>query len=41
VLDLRRAQDGLYSYLTLAGIKERIENPELLLLTTAELAARR
>jgi hypothetical protein len=36
-----RIEDGLYSYISLAGIKERIENPELLLLTTAELAARR
>jgi hypothetical protein len=36
-----RIEDGIYSYLTLAGIKERIESPELLLLSTAELAAKR
>jgi hypothetical protein len=35
-----RIEDGLYSYISLAGIQERIENPELLLATTAELAAR-
>jgi hypothetical protein len=35
-----RIEDGLYSYITIAGIQERIENPELLLLTSAELARR-
>jgi hypothetical protein len=34
-----RIEDGLYSYITIAGIQERIENPELLLVTTGELAA--
>ena len=34
-----RIEDGLYSYITIAGIQERIENPELLLATTGELAA--
>lgn len=36
-----RIEDGIYSYVSLSGIKERIENPELLLRSTAELAARR
>jgi hypothetical protein len=35
-----RINDGLYSYYTLDGIRERIENPELLELTTDELARR-
>jgi pyruvate/2-oxoglutarate dehydrogenase complex dihydrolipoamide acyltransferase (E2) component len=35
-----RIEDGLYSYHGLEGIRERIENPELLEATTAELAAR-
>jgi hypothetical protein len=35
-----RIEDGLYSYHTLEGIRERIESPELLELTTQELAAR-
>jgi len=35
-----RIEDGLYSYITIAGIQERIENPEQLLLTSAELARR-
>jgi hypothetical protein len=35
-----RINDGLYSYYTLDGIRERIENPELLELTTDELAKR-
>jgi hypothetical protein len=35
-----RINDGLYSYYTLDGIRERLENPELLELTTAELANR-
>ena len=35
-----RIEDGLYSYHGLEGIRERIEQPELLELTTAELAAR-
>jgi len=35
-----RIEDGLYSYFTLDGIKERIESPELLELTVPELAAR-
>jgi hypothetical protein len=35
-----RIEDGLYSYVTIAGIQERIENPELLLLTTDQLRAR-
>jgi hypothetical protein len=35
-----RIEDGLYSYIGIAGIQERIENPELLLAPTAELAAR-
>ena len=35
-----RIADGLYSYYTLDGIRERIENPELLELTTDELAKR-
>lgn len=33
-----RIEDGLYSYYTLEGIRERIENPELLELTTREIA---
>jgi hypothetical protein len=35
-----RIEDGLYSYHGLEGIRERLENPELLEATTAELAAR-
>ena len=34
-----RIEDGLYSYIGIAGIQERIEKPELLLATTGELAA--
>ncbi len=34
-----RIEDGLYSYITIAGIQERIENPEQLLATAGELAA--
>ncbi|MGI9591198.1 MAG: hypothetical protein ACR2P8_07510, partial [Myxococcota bacterium] len=33
-----RIEDGLYSYYTLEGIRERIESPELLDLTVPELA---
>jgi hypothetical protein len=36
-----RVEDGIYSAVTLAGIKERLEKPELLLLRTGELASRR
>jgi hypothetical protein len=35
-----RINDGLYSYYTLDGIRERMENPQLLELTTDELAKR-
>jgi len=35
-----RIEDGLYSYITIAGIKERLERPELLELTTLELERR-
>ncbi len=35
-----RIEDGLYSYYGLDGIRRRIEQPELLELTTGELAAR-
>jgi hypothetical protein len=35
-----RIEDGLYSYITIAGIKDRIEHPELLELTTLELERR-
>jgi hypothetical protein len=35
-----RIADGLYSYYTLDGIRERLENPELLELTTDQLAKR-
>ena len=35
-----RIEDGLYSYHTLEGIRERIEHPELLELSTDELARR-
>jgi len=35
-----RIEDGLYSYLGIASIQERIENPELLLLSTQELQDR-
>jgi hypothetical protein len=31
-----RIEDGLYSYFTLAGIRERLENPEMLLKTQGE-----
>jgi pyruvate/2-oxoglutarate dehydrogenase complex dihydrolipoamide acyltransferase (E2) component len=31
-----RIEDGLYSYFTLEGIKERLENPELLITTQGE-----
>jgi len=34
-----RIEDGLYSYITIAGIQERLENPELLLLSSDELRA--
>ena len=34
-----RIEDGLYSYHTLMGIRDRIEKPELLELTTEELIA--
>lgn len=33
-----RIEDGLYSYYTLMGIRERIENPDLLLVTEGEPA---
>ncbi len=33
-----RIEDGIHSYVSLSGIKDRIENPELLLQTTEELA---
>jgi hypothetical protein len=36
-----RIEDGIYSAVTLAGIKERIENPELLLRRTGELGTPR
>ena len=36
-----RVEDGIYSAVTLAGIKDRLEKPELLLLRTGELASRR
>jgi pyruvate/2-oxoglutarate dehydrogenase complex dihydrolipoamide acyltransferase (E2) component len=36
-----RVEDGIYSAVTLAGIKDRLEKPELLLLRTGELANRR
>lgn len=35
-----RIEDGLYSSITIAGIKKRIENPELLELSTRELERR-
>jgi pyruvate/2-oxoglutarate dehydrogenase complex dihydrolipoamide acyltransferase (E2) component len=35
-----RIEDGLYSYITIAGIKDRIEHPELLELTALELERR-
>src|SRR5262245_11011031 len=35
-----RVEDGLYSYITIAGIKERIEHPELLELKAPELECR-
>jgi hypothetical protein len=35
-----RIEDGLYSYITIAGIKDRIEHPELLELSTLELERR-
>ncbi len=35
-----RIEDGLYSYHTLEGIRERLEHPELLELSTDELARR-
>jgi hypothetical protein len=35
-----RIEDGLYSYITIAGIKERIEHPELLDLPARELERR-
>jgi pyruvate/2-oxoglutarate dehydrogenase complex dihydrolipoamide acyltransferase (E2) component len=35
-----RIEDGLYSYIVLAGIKDRIEHPELLELSTLELERR-
>lgn len=36
-----RIEDGIYSNVSMAGIQERLENPELLLRSTAELAAMR
>jgi hypothetical protein len=33
-----RIEDGLYSYYTLAGIRERLENPDLLVVTQGEPA---
>jgi hypothetical protein len=35
-----RIEDGLYSYITIAGIKDRIERPELLELSALELEQR-
>ena len=35
-----RVEDGLYSYITIAGIKERIEHPEMLELKAPELESR-
>ena len=35
-----RIEDGLYSYITIAGIKDRIERPELLELSALELERR-
>ena len=35
-----RIEDGLYAYHGLAGIQERLENPELLMLPSSELARR-
>jgi hypothetical protein len=35
-----RIEDGLYSYITIAGIKERVEHPEMLELTALELEKR-
>jgi hypothetical protein len=35
-----RIEDGLYSYIGIAGIQERIENPELLELSTEALKSR-
>jgi len=35
-----RIEDGLYSYITIAGIKDRIEHPELLELSTLDLERR-
>ena len=35
-----RIEDGLYSYHTLDGIRERLEHPELLELSTDELSRR-
>jgi hypothetical protein len=35
-----RIEDGLYSYITIAGIKDRLERPELLELTALELERR-
>jgi hypothetical protein len=35
-----RIEDGLYSYITIAGIKDRVEHPELLELSTLELERR-
>ena len=37
---LARINDGLYSYYTLDRIRERLENPELLELSTDELVRR-
>ena len=36
-----RIEDGLYSYHTLEGVRERLESPELLELSTDELATRK
>ena len=35
-----RIEDGLYSYITIAGIKDRIEHPELLMLSALALERR-
>jgi hypothetical protein len=35
-----RIEDGLYSYITIAGIKERVEHPEMLELKAPELESR-
>ncbi len=35
-----RIEDGLYSYIGIAGIQDRLENPELLDLRTGDLENR-